>query len=158
MRALPMNKLIILFLVTFVFSQVVTASEKDCRKIQDAEKRLACFDQQFDKDTPAKKVGEIPEEASGPDSDKRRQSSGNRMKNLFDWEDAESFVSTIKKIRSREKQRMVFLLDNDQVWIQTEPRPQPFREGETVSIKAGLMGGFNMRSKSGAFTRVRRIQ
>jgi len=49
-------------------------------------------------------------------------------------------------------------LENDQVWIQTEPRPQPFREGEEVSIKTGLMGGFNMRSKSGAYSRVRRIQ
>ena len=83
---------------------------------------------------------------------------GNKSKSLFDWEGAEPFISKIKKIRSREKQRMVFLLENDHVWIQIEPRPQPFREGEQVSIKAGLMGGFNMRSESGAFTRVRRIQ
>ena len=153
-----MKKPIILFLVTFVFGQSVNASEKDCREIQDAEQRLACFDQQFDREAQITKNEKTANEESVSTDEKPPQGPGNRMKSLFDWDDAKPFISKIKKIRSREKQRMVFLLENDQVWIQTEPRPQPFREGEEVSIKTGLMGGFNMRSKSGAYSRVRRIQ
>ncbi len=153
-----MKKPIILFLVTFVFGQSVTASETDCREIQDAEKRLACFDQQFDRESQKPKDEETSSEKLLSTDEKPRPSPGKRMKSLFDWDDAKPFISKIKKIRSREKQRMVFLLENDQIWIQTEPRPQPFREGEEVSIKTGLMGGFNMRSKSGAYSRVRRIQ
>jgi hypothetical protein len=157
-QVLRMKKLIILFLVTFGLSQSIVASEEDCSKIQNADKRLACFDEQFDKNSSTKPAEKNSDKDSASTTDKPRQSPGNRMKSLFDWEGAEPFVSTIMKIRSRDKQRMVFLLENDQIWIQTEPRPQPFREGEQVSIKAGLMGGFNMRSQSGAFSRVRRIQ
>jgi len=157
-QVLRMKNLIILFLVTFGLCQSIAASEKNCSKIQNADKRLACFDEQFDKTSSTKLAEKSSDEHSTSTVDKRRQSQGNQRKSLFDWEGAEPFIGTIKKIRIREKQRMVFLLENDQIWIQTEPRPQPFREGEQVSIKTGLMGGFNMRSQSGAFSRVRRIQ
>ena len=153
-----MKKLNILALVSIFFLPSAQASEQDCREIRDAEKRLACFDKQFVSE-PDSAVSGAPNTKSEPVTPvERPRSPGNQMKSLFDWEGAEPFIGTIKKIRSREKQRMVFLLENDQVWIQTEPRPQPFQEGEQVSIKTGLMGGFNMRSKSGAYTRVRRIQ
>ena len=97
-------------------------------------------------------------EAISAESPKEEKYIGNRAKSLLGWKGTEPFVSKIKKIRSREKQRMVFLLNNDQIWIQIEPRFQPFTEGEQVYIQANFTGGFNMSSESGAFTQIRRIQ
>ena len=146
-------------ILTFLLVNPAHSSENKCTDIKEADKRLECFDSQFKrKSSSIKNNGSVANVENSPESAQDENYIGNKSKSLFDWERAEPFISKIKKIRSREKQRMVFLLENDHVWIQIEPRPQPFREGEQVSIKAGLMGGFNMRSESGAFTRVRRIQ
>ena len=148
-----------LAILTFLLVNPAHSSENKCTDIKEADKRLECFDSQFKKESSSNKNnGSVANGETSPESAQDENYIGNKSKSLFDWEGAEPFISKIKKIRSREKQRMVFLLENDHVWIQIEPRPQPFREGEQVSIKAGLMGGFNMRSESGAFTRVRRIQ
>ena len=150
----------LLAILTFLLLNPANSSENKCTDIKEADKRLGCFDSQFKRESIANKKNDGPtvNAKAPPEGAQDENYIGNRSKSLFDWEGAEPFISKIKKIRSREKQRMVFLLENDHVWIQIEPRPQPFREGEQVSIKAGLMGGFNMRSESGAFTRVRRIQ
>jgi len=149
-----------LAILTFLLVDPANSSENKCTDIKEADKRLGCFDSQFKRESIANKKNDGPTVNVKASSAGAQDENyiGNRSKSLFDWGRAEPYISKIKKIRSREKQRMVFLLENDHVWIQMEPRPQPFREGEQVSIKAGLMGGFNMRSKSGAFTRVRRIQ
>ena len=83
---------------------------------------------------------------------------GNKARSLFDWKGTGPLITKIKNIQRQENQRMVFLLENRQIWIQLEPRQQPFKEGELVSIKASLLGGFNMESRSGINTLVRRIQ
>ena len=150
----------LLAILTFLLVNPANSSENKCTDIKEADKRLGCFDSQVTKGSIANKKNDGPtvNAKASPEGAQGENYIGNRSKSLFDWEGLEPFISKIKKIRSREKQRMVFLLENDHVWIQIEPRPQPFREGEQVSIKAGLMGGFNMRSESGAFTRVRRIE
>ena len=156
-----MVKSISKLLATLIFLQAssIHASENDCTDIKEANKRLECFDSQFEqKSNPNKNNVHISAEDTPTTSPEDEKYIGNKSNSLFDWEGVEPFISKIKKIRNREKQRMVFLFENDQVWIQIEPRPQPFREGEQVSIKAGLMGGFSMRSESGAYTRIRRIQ
>ena len=149
----------LLAILTFLLVNPVNSSENKCTDIKEADKSLECFDSQFKRKSSSNKndgfVANVEASSEGPQD---QNYIGNKSKSLFDWEGAEPFISKIKKIRSRGKQRMVFLLENDHVWIQIEPRPEPFREGEQVSIKAGLMGGFNMRSESGAFTRVKRIQ
>ena len=83
---------------------------------------------------------------------------GNKARSLFDWKGTGPLITKIKNIQRQENQRMVFLLENRQIWIQLEPRQQPFKEGELVSITASLLGGFNMESRSGINTLVRRIQ
>ena len=150
----------LLAILTLLLVNPTNSSENKCTDIKEADKRLGCFDSQVTKGSIANKKNDGPtvNAKASPGGAQDENYIGNRSKSLFDWGGAEPFISKIKKIRSRKKQRMVFLLENDHVWIQIEPRPQPFREGEQVSIKAGLMGGFNMRSESGAFTRVRRIQ
>ena len=53
---------------------------------------------------------------------------------------------------------MVFLLDNDEIWLQVEPRDLPFHEGDTVTIKNGFFGGYFMRTENRVSTRVSRIR
>jgi hypothetical protein len=69
-----------------------------------------------------------------------------------------NLTTAIEAIRRGDKQKMVFRLENDQIWIQTSPRPLPFREGDTVTIKNGFFGGYFMRNERGTSTRVSRIK
>jgi len=66
--------------------------------------------------------------------------------------------STIQAIRAGEKQKMVFLLDNEQIWMQSSPRSLPFETGDRITIKNALLGGYYMHSEKGTSTRVQRIQ
>jgi len=70
---------------------------------------------------------------------------------------AVNFSSTIIAIQQGDKQKMVFLLENDEIWIQSSPRPLPFREGDTVTIENATVGGYFMRTPKGTATRVKRI-
>tara|TARA_S200000501_G_scaffold129426_1_gene122285 strand:- start:151 stop:621 length:471 start_codon:yes stop_codon:yes gene_type:complete len=153
----PISKL--LTILIFLHANSIHASENRCNGIKDADKKSECFDGKSKQKMPPNR-GSNPtaNEAISAESPKEEKYIGNRAKSLFDWKGTEPFISKIKKIRSREKQRMVFLLNNDQIWIQIEPRFQPFKEGEQVYIQANFTGGFNMRSESGAFTEIRRIQ
>lgn len=67
-------------------------------------------------------------------------------------------TTTITAIRRGDQQKLVFLLGNDEVWMQATPRRTPFREGDTVTIKNAFLGGYFMRTASGASTRVSRIR
>jgi len=67
-------------------------------------------------------------------------------------------TTTITSIRRGDQQKMVFLLENDEVWMQATPRRMPFREGDTVTIKNASVGGYFMRTENGASTRVSRIK
>lgn len=66
--------------------------------------------------------------------------------------------STITAIRRRESQSMVFLLANEQIWLQDSQRSLPFRVGDAVTITNGTIGGYFLTSDSGTKTRVRRIK
>ena len=66
--------------------------------------------------------------------------------------------STITAIRRRESQNMVFLLANEQIWLQDSQRLLPFRVGDAVTITNGTVGGYFLTSDGGTKTRVRRIK
>ena len=149
----------LLAILIFLHASSTGASENQCTGIKDAAEKSECFDSKSKKKMPSDQSRTpTPDKAISTISPKEEKYIGNRAKSLFDWKGTEPFISKIKKIRSREKQRMVFLLSNNQIWIQIEPRFQPFKEGEQVYIQANFTGGFNMRSESGAFTQIRRIQ
>ena len=81
------------------------------------------------------------------------------MDSFFNRRDAEVIESTISALRRRETQNMIFLLANDQVWLQAVPRSiDTFHTGDRVTIKSGTLGGFFMTSADGTITRVRRIK
>jgi hypothetical protein len=67
------------------------------------------------------------------------------------------YTSTVKDVMNGDQQKMVFLLSNNQIWIQNSPRNLPIREGDEVTIKKGSVGGYILRNSSGTSTRVSRI-
>ena len=70
-----------------------------------------------------------------------------------------SFSAKVVKVIARRPLISAFELDNGQIWEQTETvaglwiTPQ-----ETVTISAGVMGGFQLRSADGHMTRVHRVK
>ena len=77
---------------------------------------------------------------------------------FFSKRDRREVASRIKEVRSRDGQKMMFLLDNDQLWMQTSPRTLPIREGDQVTIKSGRIGGFLLATENGTTTRVERVR
>ena len=76
---------------------------------------------------------------------------------FFNRGDKEVIAATVVEMMNKNKQRMVFRLSNDQVWIQTSPRNLPISVGDDVTIKEGTIGGHILRNDNGISTRVRLI-
>jgi hypothetical protein len=103
------------------------------------------------------------DELTRPDKSKidvedERNSLGFSLSKIFNRDPGGDFQSRITELKAGNSQKMVFLLENSQIWLQDSPRTLPFRVGDTVKIKKGLLGGYTMRSKSGTSTRVQRIR
>ena len=103
-------------------------------------------------DTP--KNEDAPIRGQGPSSSDDKPNKGG----FFDNQPDIDFTTTIAAIRAEDQKKMVFRLENGQIWIQTSPRTMDFSEGDTVTIKSARMGGFIMRNQAGTSTRVNRIQ
>ena len=61
--------------------------------------------------------------------------------------------ATIVEVRNRDRQKMILLLDNGELWLQTTPRSLPFHPGDTVNIHPGTMGGYIIRNSKGVSSR-----
>jgi len=80
-----------------------------------------------------------------------------KTKRMFDRESIK-ITATIKEVIDKDRKKMVFLLDNDQIWLQTSPRNLPIRQNDKVTIKSGFIGGYILRNGKGTSTRVERIR
>lgn len=152
-------------------------ANEDCAQVEDARERLACFDRKYPRDpnkpnvvpgiqqsAPVSRTQPQPiatpsqqpeaEVAAEPAEDRR----GFRSGGMLDSRDEVDFTTTIAAIRARDQQKMVFRLDNDQIWMQSSPRALPFKVGDTVTVKSGTIGGYIMRNEGGTATRVERIK
>ena len=77
---------------------------------------------------------------------------------LFDQDERVDLTSTITHVHARSQQKMVFQLENEQVWIQSVPRLLRISEGDQVTIENASVGGYMMRTNRGVTTRVERIR
>ena len=99
----------------------------------------------------------MPAPKPTPKEEKPRKGVLSGIGGIFSGE-KEEFAATIVDMLNREKQLMVFQLDNDQIWVQTTPRTLAIKIGEKVTIKSGNMGGYVLRTESGVSTRVIRFR
>ena len=176
------------FLLLFFSFSVFGETAQECAKLVRTDDRLACFDKLFpsktDKmiesetvqkkqpsadsrnvtDSSTREVAKTTQdELTRPDKSKidvedERNSLGLSLSKIFNRDPGGDFQSRITELKAGNSQKMVFLLENSQIWLQDSPRTLPFRVGDTVKIKKGLLGGYTMRSKSGTSTRVQRIR
>ncbi len=103
---------------------------------------------------PASRSSEAPITAqAGKARAPERRSGG-----LFARKAKVNIAAQIAAVRAREQQKMVFLLDNEEVWMQTAPRLLPIKKGDQIRIKSTLFGGYVLRTSSGTSTRVTRIK
>ena len=153
----------------------------DCADLESDAERLACFDRNFPGTEPGAEPGDVaqprpparePEaapsdppqsaETPAPTSVEPTPTAGApepmpRDTSLL-GDPKIDLTATIRHVRRGDKQRMVFLLDNEQIWMQSTPRSLPFKEGDEVTIKNAFFGGYFMRSDKGTGTRVKRIR
>jgi len=141
---------------------------EDCSQIENARERLACFDRVFpsadrpivaptysvpERRTlpPAKPTVEAPPESAQPAEPPRRRG-------LFDYPEEINFEAEVAAVRIKDKQRPIYLLANEQVWMQDSPRTAGIRKGDRVTIKNAKLQGYMMVTESGKSIRVRRIK
>ena len=168
-----MKRLFFLILVTPLIGGGISAEEKLlCPEIPDKQERLECFDREFPTKEKAirEQAGETsvtPDAKKSKDVEKVRREVEPRLaktgkerntRGLFDWSEGEEFKTEIAAIRAGSNQRMVFRLTNGQIWMQSSPRSLPFKEGDSVVIKTGIIGGYIMRSTTGISSRVTLIK
>ena len=176
------------FLLLFFSFSVFGETAQECAKLVRTDDRLACFDKLFpsktDKmiesetvqkkqpsadsrnvtDSSTREVAKTTQDEltrpnkSKTDGEDERNSRGFSLSKIFNRDPGGDFQSRIKELKAGNSQKMVFLLENSQIWLQDSPRTLPIRVGDTVKIKKGLLGGYTMRSKSGTSTRVQRIR
>ena len=70
----------------------------------------------------------------------------------------ETLTGTIKALHTAPRGELVFILDNQQVWIQAEVNSRiQFAVGETVHIEHGAMGALWLAADKARKTKVKRI-
>jgi hypothetical protein len=70
----------------------------------------------------------------------------------------ETLTGTIKAVHTAPRGELVFILDNQQVWIQAEVNSRiQFAVGETVHIEHGAMGSLWLAADKARKTKVKRI-
>ena len=134
------------------------------KKSETVQKKQPSADTRNVRDRSTREVTKTTQdELTRPDKSKidvedERNSLGFSLSKIFNRDPGGDFQSRITELKAGNSQKMVFLLENSQIWLQDSPRTLPFRVGDTVKIKKGLLGGYTMRSKSGTSTRVQRIR
>jgi hypothetical protein len=168
----PASRLLLLLVLITAAQQSWTTEAADCASIEDDARRLACFDASVS----GKAIPQMPSAPSAPPppppaaepsssppvaAESPVAPSGDTSaapETGFMGDEKIDLTTTIEAIHAGEKQKMVFLLANDQVWIQATPRPLPFEVGDTVSVRNATLGGYFMRSEKGTSTRVQRVR
>lgn len=176
---LTMGHVLLAFCLIAPVSQSYAEANLDCTQIENARERLACFDQQFPRsegEAPLPQIRSEPIQApttlgSRPPAtpefsaveSTREQATPlpvpqPQRRSVLSWDSQVEFETQLVAIRRGDQQRMVFRLANGQIWMQNSPRDQPFKSGDTVTVKSARLGGYIMRSASGTSARVRRIE
>lgn len=139
---------------------------ESCVAIANDERRLACYDDALGRVStmplsaaPASEaslastdVASVQARAEFGLSPQMRQERGQKT-------ELESITATIVKVTRNASDRMVFTLDNGQVWLQTETQPRlRAKPGDTIKIRRALMGSYLLVTARSGATRARRIQ
>ena len=123
-----------------------------CRNVADNAERLACFDRQVAALVAAEQAREIAVVDRTQIRRTRRSLFGLRLPDLGIFGDDEDegedgaavneINSTIRSVGTNADNRMVYRLEDNSVWVQTEGRTGFPRAGEAIRIRRGPLGSF----------------
>jgi hypothetical protein len=119
-----------------------------CGRESDQTQRLACFDALVNS------LPKIEADQFGMTADvaQKRNPSTSRP------QQSESLTGKIVALREAAEGRLIFTLDNGQVWAQAESRPNiRFAVGDTVRLEHGAMSSLWLAADHDRKTRVKRI-
>ena len=131
-------------------NSLAQAGAVNCAIVKDPGERLACFDQQFPSEPRAEQTPEVTQDDGAPLTASKD--------GAFDSPEQITVESVVVAIKDEPQKKMVFRLENGQIWLQNSPQNLPIKSGDKVTIKSASIGGYLLRSESGTSTRVRRIK
>ena len=157
----------------FVFSCLDAFSQpvSDCAALENAAKRLICYDKIFRNNgqpgrrTPSAELSLPSSTSSAPPPPTSEVVTSNQSipdptqkpstKNAREFK---RFGSQVHSITRRARNEMAFHLANDQIWVQISPRYVTIKEGDNVEVRKQRMGGYILINERGASTRVSRLR
>jgi len=137
----------------------------DCRKIEDAAQRLACYDGAVAKMEEAEAKGDLVTVDREQRQAMRRQAFGFNLPTLSLFnrgekgDDADRITATVAAASQGSNARWTIQLEDGAVWAQTDETPlgrRP-RAGSKAEIRRGAMGGYWMNLDGQRAMRVHRV-
>ena len=122
---------------------------EDCIKIEENEKRLACFDLVTES---ANKITEEPQAAKVSKS--QRKTIAQRVKDQVkdfgltkkEKKEVLEITSKITRLKLQNNYNLLVVLDNGQTWRSVEKiRRVRLKEGQTVKISEGFVSGYSLK-------------
>ena len=122
---------------------------EDCIKIEENEKRLACFDLVTKS---ANKISQEPEAAKISKS--QRKTIAQRVKDQVkdfgltkkEKKEVLEITSKITRLKLQNNYNLLVVLDNGQTWRSVEKiRRVRLKEGQTVKISEGFVSGYSLK-------------
>ena len=122
---------------------------EDCIKIEENEKRLACFDLVTKS---ANKISQEPEAAKISKS--QRKTIAQRVKDQVkdfgltkkEKKEVLEITSKITRLKLQNNYNLLVVLDNGQTWRSIEKiRRVRLKEGQTVTISEGFVSGYSLK-------------
>ena len=122
---------------------------EDCIKIEENEKRLACFD------LVTEAANKITEEPEAPKVSKsQRKTIAQRVKDQVkdfgltkkEKKEVLEITSKITRLKLQNNYNLLVVLDNGQTWRSVEKiRRVRLKEGQTVKISEGFVSGYSLK-------------
>ena len=122
---------------------------EDCIKIEENEKRLACFD------LVTEAANKITEEPEAPKVSKsQRKTIAQRVKDQVkdfgltkkEKKEVLEITSKITRLKLQNNYNLLVVLDNGQTWRSVEKiRRVRLKEGQTVTISEGFVSGYSLK-------------
>ncbi len=149
--------------------QLVLAAEQSadpaavhCTTIQSATERLACYDAVYDVNIPPAAttvIAPVTTKAATPPARIVPDETSFGKKIPRAQQEGESISSVIAELDRDGYNKLIFTLDNGQVWRQTENKRFRVTAGQTAEIRHGSLGSYKLYIKGESrWTRVRRAQ
>lgn len=121
----------------------------DCIKIEENEKRLACFDlvtQVANKNTEEPEVAKVSKSQRKTIAQKVKEQVKNFGLTKKEKKEVLEITSKIIRLKLQNNYNLLVVLDNGQTWRSVEKiRRVRLKEGQTVKISEGFVSGYSLK-------------